>query len=603
MSRRRFGTALAFAVGIPLICASATFARPFSSGSLAASTAAAIEPAPAFTPAQQQPYAAADWLTIGGNLSNDRYSTLTQINRTNVGGLRRAWRTVLPRPSLKDAGALGGRPSFQANALAYKGVLYISTGANQVFALDGQTGQILWRYDAGYTRNFKPLIAANRGLALGDGKVFIAQLDNDVVALNQLTGAVLWKTQLGRTPEGYTMTSPPLYYDGLLIGGMSGGDWGGRGFLFALDAKTGDERWRFYVAPGPGEIGNNTWFEDEWMRGGGAIWLASSVDPALDMIYFVTGNPIPWNGRGPGQNLFTDSIVALDIHTGDYRWHFQATHHDIWDYDLPNPPYLFDVMVRGTLRKGIAAAAKTGWVYVLDRATGAPLYGIVERKVPQDRFSNTWPTQPYPVGDTFVGQCSTRKQWPNPAPDGKLYKVGCIYTPYNPSRFLASRPAAGGGVDWPPTSYNPDTSLAYVCATDGAGTGLGAIRKRLQRFIPGNLSAIGVNFGGGSPVESWGYVAAMDMRTNKRAWRVRWPTPCYSGSVTTAGGLVFVGTTEGRYLAYDALRGQLLWRSPKVVDAIINAPGTTYQAGGKQYVVIATRGIKEHDKINAYALP
>ena len=403
------------------------------------------------------------------------------------------------------------------------------------------------------------------------------------------------------------MTSPPLYYDGLLIGGMSGGDWGGRGFLFALDAKTGDERWRFYVAPGPGEIGNNTWFGNEWMRGGGAIWLASSVDPALDMVYFVTGNPIPWNGRGPGQNLFTDSMVALDIHTGDYRWHFQAIHHDIWDYDLPNPPYPLRREVRGPAEGDRAPARRPAGSTSSTARRDQPLIGIEESKVPQDKFSNTWPTRSR-TRSGIRSSASARRASSGPTRlrTASSTRSAASTRPTTPIGSSRARPSASGGVDWPPTSYNPDTNLAYVCATDGPGLDLGAIPKRLQRFVPGDLS---------SRQSASTSAAAARRRTGATSPRwtcgrtsspgaVRWPTHrATAARVTTAGGLVFVGTTEGLYLAYDALRGELLWRSPKVVDAIINAPGTTYQAGGKQYVVIATRGIEQHDKINAYALP
>ncbi len=270
------------------------------------------------------------------------------------------------------------------------------------------------------------------------------------------------------------------------------------------------------------------------------------------MIYFVTGNPVPWNGRGAGSNLFTDSILAVDAHSGQYRWHFQSVHHDIWDYDLPNPPFSFEMEVNGVQRKAVAASGKTGWLYILDRVTGLPLYGsaapggIREKKVPQDRYSETWKTQPHVNGTPYVKQCSTRKDWRKPAPDGKLYKVGCIFTPYNPSRFYASRPSASGGTDWPPTSFSTETKYAYVCATESPGSGLGAIPKRLIDPQPGQiLTVLGVNFGGGATGKTTGVFAAVDMRDHSIKWTKAWAAPCYSGSFNTAGGLVFVGQTAG----------------------------------------------------------
>jgi len=607
LHRRRTFLAIAAAAGAVLTFSSVASARPEGAARSAART---ITAAPAFTPAQQLPQAGDDWITIGGGLTNDRHSTLDQINTGNVANLRLAWRTELPGV-ITFGGQFGtNRSSAQSNAIEHDGVLYIPQGSNVVQAIDGATGEILWRYNPGYAKSFQPIISANRGLGLGEGKLFMGQLDGNLVALDQKTGKLLWKTKLGRPQDGYGMTSAALYYDGMVIQGMSGGDWGARGFMAAFDADNGRELWRFYIIPQPGEIGAGTWRPGEWEFGGGAIWLSSSVDPELGMVYAVTGNPVPWNGRGAGSNLFTDSVLALDVHTGQYRWHYQTVHHDLWDYDLPNPPFSFDIDVNGTPRKALGAAGKTGWVYILDRTTGLPLYrgtaggAIVEKKVPQDRYANTWKTQPHVVGTPFVKQCSTRADWKKPAPDGKLYKVGCIFTPYNPSRFLASRPSASGGVDWPPASYSTETKYAYVCATESPGSGLGALPKRLIDPQPGDLfSVLGVNFGGGATGKTTGVFAAVDMRNHSIAWKKPWAAPCYSGSFNTAGGLVFVGQTAGTYLAYDAQTGAQLWASPRVTDAIINAPGMTYAINGKQYVTVMARGIKGNDAIYTYALP
>ena len=331
----------------------------------------------------------------------------------------------------------------------------------------------------------------------------------------------------------------------------------------------------------------------------------------------MTGNPVPWNARGPGMNLWTDSIVALKADSGQFVWGFQTVHHDIWDYDVTNPPVLFDTNVGGQLRHGIGVASKTGWVYLLDRNTGEPLLGIPEKKVPQlkgaaAKYANTWPTQPYPNGDAFVNQCATKKMWPGKAPDGKPFRIGCIFVPYAPTRagsFVAFAPSAGGGVDWPPSSYNPTTHFEYVCATDGAGTSLGALPRKQMLLIPGK-AYFGVNFGPASKaLPSYGRVSAIDVTTNHVVWTQKLAKPCYSGSVTTAGGLVFVGDSAGVYRAYNALTGEILWTSP-ALDFGANSPGTTYldPVTGKQFIAIIAggnglQGIKPGDSYYAFTLP
>jgi quinohemoprotein ethanol dehydrogenase len=591
-------------------------------GAGAARDAATITPAPAFSASELNAYPGENFLTAGGGLTDDRYSTLNQITTSNVSTLKTAWTAHFGVPTIKTAFGVG----MEGNAVAYKGILYVSTGVDEVFAIDGATGQTLWKYqptfaagnaNPGPAERFTPGLAVNRGVAIGDGRVYVGQLDGYMVALDQLTGKVAWKTWLGRWQEGYSMTSATLYYNGTIIQGMSGGDSGARSFAVALNAKTGKQLWKWYVVPSPGEIGSATWFGNEWQIGGGAIWISSSVDPNLGLVYMVTGNPVPWNARGPGTNLWTDSIVALDIDTGAVVWGFQTVHHDIWDYDVTNPPVLFDAPINGTMAHGIGVASKTGWVYLLDRATGTPLLGITEKKVPQlkgaaAKYANTWPTQPYPVGDAFVNQCATKKMWPGLAPDGHPFKTGCIFVPYAYSKgqsFVAFAPSAGGGVDWPPSSYDPQTHYEYVCATDGAGTSLGSLsRAQLKAALVVGKAYFGVNFGPGSKkLPSYGRVSAIDVTTNKVVWTQKLKKPCYSGTMTTAGGLLFVGDSAGVYRAYNALTGDVLWTSPQL-EFGANAPGTTYTVNGKQYIAVidggnGLQGVKPGDAFYAFSLP
>jgi quinohemoprotein ethanol dehydrogenase len=589
-------------------------------GPAALSKGTAITPAPAFSAFEQNAYGGDDWLTASGGLTDSRYSSLQQINTSNVANLKVAWQTHLGIPT-KKAAAL----TEEATAVAYKGVLYVPDGKSAVYAIDGATGQVIWKYEP----ELKIPALANRGVGIGDGRVYLGRGDAVLVALDQTTGKELWKTQLGISNAGYSFTAAPVYYNGMVLEGMSGGDGGARSFAVALDAKTGNELWRWYVAAGPGEVGSGTWSGNEWQHGG-AIWIYPSIDTQLGLLYLVTGNPVPWNGRGPGDNLWTDSIVALHVDSGQFAWGFQTVHHDIWDYDVTNAPILFTGTYGGITKYGIAVASKTGWVYILDRTDGSPLLGIPEKKVPQfpkgsaaAKYANLAPTQPFPNGQPFASQCSTRKEWPKPAPDGKPYKIGCIFTPYAVTKhgsFVAWKPASA--VDWPPSAYNPQTNFLYVCSTQGPGAGLGAIPKSQQLLFPGG-NWIGANFGGGSVLAATGRVVAMDLSTNRIAWNgPDWPSPCYSGILTTAGGLVFAGQSEtkkGKGLlgptnaspaaltALDAKTGKALWSSPHL-DAGANAPSVTYTANGKQYVAILVGGnwlfgSKTGDSIYAFTLP
>ena len=561
----------------------------------AAAAKSTITPAPPFTPGQEQLSAGDDWITAAGGLNDNRHSTLTQINPSNIGGLKLAWTGTFGLP--KAAAAV----PEEGAALAYKGTLFMPDGLNAVQAIDGVTGKAIWNYSP--VNDTAALLPANRGLALGDGEVYIGQNDGNVVALDQQTGNVIWKTKVGDPTDGIQFTSAPVYYNGMVIEGASGGDWGGRSFAIALDARSGQELWRWYVAPSPGSLGSGSWGINEWQRGGGAIWIYPSIDVSQGLLYLVTGNPIPWNGRGPGNNLWSDSIVALHLQSGQFAWGFQTVHHDIWDYDVTNPPVLFDLTYNGNLTPAVGVASKTGWVYLLNRYTGKSILGIPEKKVPQlkgaaAKYANVSKTQPYPVGEPFTSQCSTRKQWPGKAPDGKPYIVGCIFTPYayvkGQATFLASAPSAEGGVDWQPSGYDPATHFQYLCSIDGAGTAIGAIPNAEKTIVPGALS-LGVNFGAPSPnTPDTPQIVAMDMLTNTVAWKVtqppstnkKVPSARCSGILSTPG-IVFAGQENTSQLgAYDPATGKNLWLSSKLATAPGGPPITYTGADGKQYVVV-----------------
>ena len=425
----------------------------------------------AFAPAQLVAPPGDAWRTNGGNLYNQRYSATRALDPSNVSGLKGVWRT-----HLRGSG-LAPQYSGEAQPLVHDGQIFVITGADDVFALSIDTGEILWQHAA----ELDPKIASiccgwtSRGVGLGAGKVFVGQLDGKLLALDEKTGKPIWSVQAERWEQGFSITNAPLYYDGLVITGFSGAEIGVRGRVKAFDAKTGKLVWTFYTVPAPGERGHETWPKDSevWKHGGATVWQTPAVDPELGLLYFSTGNPGPdFNGAvRAGDNLYSDSIVALDAKTGKYRWHFQQVHHDLWDYDAPNPVVLFDVQIGGVSRKALAEVGKTGWAYILDRTTGEPLIGIDEKPVPQEPRQATAATQPYPRGDAIV------PQHVDIPPEGyKLVNEGRIFTPFVGADGMIVNPSLYGGANWPPSSYDPSRRLLFVCASSVVGNFVGGDR-------------------------------------------------------------------------------------------------------------------------------
>ena len=538
------------------------------------------QPAPAFSGQSLTELPTSNWPTNGGDWYNRRYSPLDAINRDNVGQLKGVWRARL------DGSGVDTKYSGEAQPIVHNGVVYVITGADDVFAISVETGERLWTYQANLDQTIDTVCCGwtSRGVAIGDGRVYLGQLDGKLVALDQLSGEVVWSTQAERWEEGYSITSAPLYYDGLVVTGFAGAEYGIRGRVKAFDATDGTPVWTFYTIPGPGEVGHETWPQDNeiWQHGGASVWQTPAVDPELGLIYFSTGNPGPdFSGAvRTGDNLFSASIVAVDARSGEYRWHFQQVHHDIWDYDSPSPVVLFDIELNGRARKAIAEASKTGWVYILDRTNGEPLIGIEERPVPQEPRQATSRTQPYPIGDAFVPQSI------DIAPeDYKLTNQGRIFTPYWTEEIVIAKPAISGGTNWPPSSYDPETGYLYVCAEDR----IGIFRAEDISDAPpedGELYTAGIF--GATSMPTLGVFAAMDMRTNKIVWRQHWAEECYSGSVTTAGGLVFVGRNDGRLTALDSSNGNRLWEFQ--TGAGMNATASVFEHNGQQFVVAYSAG-------------
>jgi alcohol dehydrogenase (cytochrome c) len=533
------------------------------------------------------------WDTNGGSTMNQRYSFLTQITTANVKQLKGVWRTHL------GGSGTAAKYSGEGQPIVWKGVMYVTTGNDDVSALSVATGKILWTHKSNISQKISTVCCGwlNRGVALGNGLVYLGQLDGKVVALSQATGEQVWTKQLVQWQKGATITGAPLFMDGKLYIGVVGADFGFRAFLQQLDAKTGKLGWRFYTVPGPNDTGGNTWPKGSqaYLRGGASVWSTPAVDHKLGLMYITTGNAgNDWyGGARPGKNLFASSIVALHISTGKVAWYFQEVHHDIWDYDTPSPAILFNVKkAGGATVKGIGDAGKTGWLYLLNRANGKPLYGIKETKVPQNTLQKSWPTQPIPANAAFISHAQA------PAGDiarvkkertGALKQVPVVvakqtFTPPTLGKMLIYGPGPSGGNNWEPASYNPKTHMFYVCAEQSyVGVESANLAFKVGQSFSGVAGIAGAGFSEGS-----GTLTAIDGRSGKVAWQHKWAEPCYSGTTTSAGNLVFVGRNDGRYQAYNATTGKQAWSFQ--TDAGANDTGTIFENNGKEYIALLDAG-------------
>jgi alcohol dehydrogenase (cytochrome c) len=516
--------------------------------------------------------AGTNWITYSGAVNDQRYSSLDQINAGNVSSLNGAWLARL-------GSGRGRKYRFEADPLVIDGVMYLATGNDDVFALDATTGRTLWEWKSEIPQDIATLCCGwdNRGVAAGDGLIFVGLLDSSFAALDQKTGQQVWRVQLEDYRNGYSITGAPRYYDGLVFTGIGGGEFGTRGRVYALDARTGNEVWRFYTVPGPSDTGGDTWPNDStsYLHGGAPVWQAPAIDPESGTLYFSTGNAGSWRGdRRPGDNLFTDSIVALDYKTGQYKWHFQQVHHDIWDLDSSSPVVLFDQSYNGQSRKGLYECSKTGWCYILDRTSGQPLTGMQEKPVPQESRQATAATQPYPDGDPFVNQCAV--------PVENFPLIGCVFAPYWDVP-VAYRPAVDGAATYNPMSYSPQTGLIYALGHEVELT----LAVKEADLVPGRWW-IETTVGAPPGAPETSTVTALDSRTNKIVWQQRRDGSDSKGDLTTAGGLLFLSNPDGTLKALDATSGNELW-SFQVGWGIAAAP-MTYSVNGVQYVAVVAGG-------------
>lgn len=525
---------------------------------LAAMLALGSGAASAQTAAQCCDAQAADWPKVGGNYGSHNYSSLDQINRRTVGRLGGAWRLNLEN---------GAKNSFQqSNAVAVGGVVFVETTQGSVVAVDGRSGEVKWRYRSPYGGTLR------RGVAVGEGKVFTTTAGNHALALDQNTGEVVWDQDLSDDEALGSMPTAVTYHDGMIYFGTANSS---RGAAIALKAADGALAWKVYGAPAPGEFGNDTWAGDSWRQAGAAPWLHPSIDPKLGLIYYTFGNaraggPLEGSTR-EGQNLFANSIVALDLKTGKRAWHFQAIHHDIWDMDNVMTPVLVDIKVGGRPRQAVVYGSKSGMLFVLDRKTGEAVWPIEERPVPQEPLQKTWPTQPFTTNEPIVDPCPSAT---GPARTPPNYRTGCLYTPHLDDPIVRL-PGTGGGADTSQFSYSHKTKLLYV--------GVGLVGVAQAR----NISSIGFRPMG---EERSGKIVAYDLEKGRVAWQRDnvWSLAHGNGVLSTAGDLLFIGQPDGYLLALDAADGKELWRFQ--TGAGVHTQPIAYAVDGVQYVAVMAGG-------------
>ena len=485
----------------------------------------------------------ANWLTYYGGYKSWRYTPLDQIDRSNISGLRAVWAF---ESGITDGG-------LQAAPLVIDGVMYVSTAWNHVFALDAVTGEQIWRYDYPRPETVPGVYGTwNRGVSVAYGLVFMGTLDNHVVALDRDTGEEVWRVEVEDAKQcGCNITSAPLVVKDLVITGVTGGDSAHRGYLNAFDARTGRHRWRFWTIPGPGEPGNDTWEGDSWRYGGGSTWVTGTYDPELDLLYWAVGNPAAdfYGLDREGDNLYTDSIVALDPDTGELRWHYQQIPHDVWDYDTAYEIVLLDLEVDGETRKTLLNPSKSGYVWLLDRVTG--------------EFLAAWPLVESSNWIEGIG------------PKGEL--IGRNEPEVGATTMIC--PAIGGGRSWNHGAYSPKTGWFYSTGLEWCQT----VTVRREEPQEG-MAFFGGEFEMAHPENgrAHSHLSAYDPVTGERKWQYMHKYPLLASQLATAGGLIFTGDPTGRFFALDADTGKELWSFR--TGSGHRGSSVSYSVDGRQYV-------------------
>jgi alcohol dehydrogenase (cytochrome c) len=500
-----------------------------------------------------------NWLTYSGGFSSQRHSQLAQITPENVKNLELQW--VFQAKSLEK---------FEATPLVVDGVLYTVQAPNDVMALDAATGRIFWNYSYTPSKDARPCCGrVNRGLAILGDTLFMGTIDAHLIAIDAKNGQPLWNTTVAEAKSGYALTHAPLIVKDKVIVGTAGGEYGIRGFIAAYDVHTGKEIWRFYTIAGPGDPGRNTWGGDSWKTGGGSVWVTGSYDPDLNLTYWGIGNPGPdWNGDSrPGDNLYSDSVVALDPDTGKLKWYYQFSPHDEFDYDAVQIPVLADMEWPGkngqkAVRKVMLWANRNGLFYAIDRTTGEFLMG---KPFVEVNWMNGFEEKGRPM----------RLPGKTPTTEGTL-----IF------------PGNQGGTNWYSPSFSPNTGLFYIPAWVNYSS---VYVKYKEEYEEGKRYASGLprssvpftrapeNFR--KEEEGYGAVLAVDAKTGEKKWEFKMTDVTDAGILTTASNLLFSGGREGYFFALDGRTGALLWKA-NVGGTVASGP-MTYAVGGRQYVAVA----------------
>jgi alcohol dehydrogenase (cytochrome c) len=558
--KRHLATGIVSALALAL-AATASPATEEISGGGAVGGAAAL-PTPSDVSQQQHDAAATDqknFLQTNGNYAQTRFYPAAQINTGNVGKLHVAW---LFQTDVTD--------SLETSPIVVNGVMYVTTSFDHVYALDAKTGAQIWEYK----HKMGPITTYccgpnNRGVAVYKDKVYVATLDSQLVALDAKTGSVKWSKEIADPEKGYSETMAPTAVKGMILIGTNGGEYGIRGFVKAFDAESGDLKWTFNTVP---EDSKGVWATkdatgrdmhrdidaekaayakggDPFKTLGGGVWQNPSVDLATNRIYFVVGNPSPdLDGSiRPGDNLYTDSVVSLDLDTGKYVCHFQYIAHDVWDLDAVSPTVLIDAAGKdGKPVKAVLHAGKTGHIYVND-AKDCSLIRYSEAMIPQENM------------------------WVLPTKDG--------------ARML---PGANGGVEWSPIATDPRSHTAFALNLHQPMT----YHVDSSPYPDGKLW-LGGAFKAIPSEEQWGQFVAVDYNTGKIKWKVKTPQPMIGGALATAGGVVFAGEANGAFRAYDSANGRTLWTFN--AGAGVNAPPSAYMVDNKEYIVVGAGGNAQID--------
>ena len=510
-----------------------------------------------------------EWLLHGRTYAEERHSPLDQINTSNVDQIGLSW-----------SFETGTNRGHETTPIVKDGVMFITAPWSVVHALDAKTGDLLWTYDPQVERawaNNACCDVVNRGVALYENSIFFGTIDGRLISLDKDTGTENWSILTIDKSRPYTITGAPRIVKGNVIIGNGGGEFGVRGYVTAYDVDSGDELWRFYTVPGnPNEpfespemeIAAKTWSGGKWWEygGGGTVWDSMAYDPALDTLYIGTGNGSPWNryvrSPGGGDNLYLSSIVALDPDTGDYKWHYQTTPGDSWDYTATQHMILADLEINGQMRKVIMQAPKNGFFYVIDRTNGELI--SAENYVPIN-----WATHV---------DMETGRPVENPA--NNYFDTPALTTP-----------GPLGGHNWQPMAFNPDTGLVYIPAQEMLfvyshdkdfeynpktwNTG----QQIEMTYLPKNPDELAM-----VDKATFGYLLAWDPVAQKEVWREQYQRPWSGGLLSTAGDLVLQGTSDGRFIAFDAASGEILW-SVDTGQGII-APPITYMIDEEQYIAV-----------------